>query len=82
MLKSYRIVEARDGGYIVTDDGPENVWTNRILFAGGLSEALNYLSETFRGIEHTPQAERKLGFAEDPGIHTMHAMTSSPTTVR
>lgn len=56
MNKSLRLIKANDGGYIVTDDAPDLGMTTRLLFAGDLSSALNYMSEVMRGVEPTPSS--------------------------
>ena len=48
MLKTYRIIEAQDGGYIIIEDRGDE-WTNRPLFAGSLIGALEYLGKKFEG---------------------------------
>lgn len=47
MLRTLRITQARDGGYVVTDAADNEGWVNRILFAGTLIAALEYIGSTF-----------------------------------
>jgi hypothetical protein len=44
ILPTYQITQAKDGGYIVTREGGEDC-LYRLLFAGTLTDALEYIEQ-------------------------------------